>query len=99
MQTLRYLASSADLSVQKIGSWFSLVAVSGSLAFALNGALAGWTSPMQAAPPAAAMQWITLSSADRSVACLSTPDRFGADALELHAADMDRLAADLGCQT
>jgi hypothetical protein len=98
MQTLRYVGSLAARNVQTVGPWFSLLGLSATLAFVLNGAVAGWTPPTLAAPPPA-MQWITLSSIDRSVTCLTSPDRFAADALELHPADVDRIAADLRCET
>jgi hypothetical protein len=49
-------------------------------------------------------RWVILSSVDDQgvkthLACLTTPERFAADTLELDPADMNRLASDLRCYT
>ena len=48
------------------------------------------------------MRWTTLFSVDRqgasrTLTCLARADLFGADAIELYPADMDRLAAQMHC--
>jgi hypothetical protein len=48
------------------------------------------------------ISWIILSSVDRqgasrTLACITRPDLFAADTLELDPAEMDRLAAQLRC--
>jgi hypothetical protein len=48
------------------------------------------------------ISWIILSSVDsqgvpRTLACITRPDLFSADTLELDRGDMDRLAAELRC--
>ena len=121
MQALRSLTSIAINSAHSVGPWLSIVALSGSLAFAFNNALghgelppladtelrvtpAAETVPAPARVASAepSMRWVSFSSTDRdgvrtNVACLTTPDRFGADSIELDPADMDRLTADLQC--
>ena len=63
-----------------------------------------WSSRTLVSPTEPSMRWVIFSSTDgqgarTSVACLTEPNGFAADTIELDPADMRRLAADLHCQT
>jgi hypothetical protein len=97
-----------------LGSWGSILLVSGTLAFGLDQALVSGASThatVDAGPALAAPRptepgstWVVLSSVDRhgdsaNQACLTRGDLDRADTLELEPADMDRLATSLRCHS
>ena len=93
-------------------AWVSILALSGTLAFGMHQSIVRAAHEQLTSADNAAqsiqsepnMSWILLSSTDRqgtsrTLACIAPADHFGADALELDPAEMNRLAAQLRCRS